>query len=116
MRVLIFKARRRCSDMTVGIPWTFIDTSEQHVNQSMGLFKNLFKSKPAEPSFQVADDAIVAPANGNIIDITTVSDPMFAQKLMVSRLPSSIQKTKSPSVRLPMANSRSCFQLVMPLV
>lgn len=68
--------------MTVGIPWTFIDTSEQHVNQSMGLFKNLFKSKPAEPSFQVADDAIVAPANGNIIDITTVSDPMFAQKLM----------------------------------
>lgn len=31
---------------------------------------------------KVEDDAIVAPADGEIIDITTVSDPMFAEKTM----------------------------------
>ena len=51
----------------------------------MGLF-DFFKgnSKPAEPvnTISAADDAIIAPADGELIDITTVSDPVFAQKMM----------------------------------
>lgn len=47
----------------------------------MGLFNRLFKSQP-ESTLDVADDVIVAPADGELIDVTTVSDPMFAQQLM----------------------------------
>lgn len=45
---------------------------------------NLFKKKEeALPALQGIDDAsIVAPADGKLIDVTTVSDPMFAQKMM----------------------------------
>ncbi len=51
----------------------------------MGLF-DFFKKKeePAvvlEP-IEVSDDAIVALADGKMIDISTVNDPVFAQKMM----------------------------------
>ena len=51
----------------------------------MGLFDKLFKKE--EPAVQldpvvVADDAIVAMADGQQIDVTTVSDAVFAEKMM----------------------------------
>lgn len=45
----------------------------------------LFKKKEEKPeitALSVADDAIVAPADGELIDVSTVSDPMFAEKVM----------------------------------
>ena len=33
-------------------------------------------------ALDIADDAIVALADGELIDVTTVSDPMFAEKMM----------------------------------
>ena len=49
----------------------------------MGLF-DFFKKQESEPenSIQAADDAIIAPADGEQIDISTVSDPVFAEKMM----------------------------------
>lgn len=46
----------------------------------MGLFDR-FKKEDL-PVINVPDDAIVAPANGKLIDVSTVSDPVFAQKMM----------------------------------
>lgn len=49
----------------------------------MGLFDKLFKkAEPALPAVECADNEIVAIADGKLIDITTVSDAMFAQKMM----------------------------------
>ena len=48
----------------------------------MGLFGNLFKKQPELEPVNVGDDAIVAVADGKLIDITTVPDPVFAQKMM----------------------------------
>ncbi len=51
----------------------------------MGLFDKLFKKEEEVitlPELNVSDDAIVAIADGEIIDITTVSDPVFAEKMM----------------------------------
>ena len=45
----------------------------------MGLFGNLFKKQPELEPVNVGDDAIVAVADGKLIDITTVPDPVFAQ-------------------------------------
>lgn len=49
----------------------------------MGLF-DFFKKQESVPEnpLSVADDAIVAPADGEQIDIGTVSDPVFAEKMM----------------------------------
>ena len=48
----------------------------------MGLF-DAFKKKEALPqSVDVSDEAIVALADGELIDVTTVSDPVFAEKMM----------------------------------
>lgn len=50
----------------------------------MGLFDKLFK-KEQEPELEpvnVADDAIAAVADGEMIDVTTVSDEVFAEKMM----------------------------------
>ncbi|MBR4456994.1 MAG: PTS glucose transporter subunit IIA [Solobacterium sp.] len=50
----------------------------------MGLFDKLFK-KEAElslPAVEVSDEAIVAVADGEMIDVTTVPDPVFAEKMM----------------------------------
>ncbi len=47
----------------------------------MGLF-NLFKKKEGMPSLSVPDDAIVAMADGQMIDVANVSDPVFAEKMM----------------------------------
>ncbi|MCR5096441.1 MAG: PTS glucose transporter subunit IIA [Erysipelotrichaceae bacterium] len=50
----------------------------------MGLFDKLFK-KEEEVSLQpldAADDAIVAIADGELIDVSTVSDPVFAEQMM----------------------------------
>lgn len=50
----------------------------------MGLFDKLFK-KEQEPELEpvnAADDAIVAMADGEMIDVTTVSDEVFAEKMM----------------------------------
>ena len=49
----------------------------------MGLF-DFLKKKEEEPvnTISVADDVIVAPADGEQIDIATVSDPVFAEKMM----------------------------------
>ena len=49
----------------------------------MGLF-DIFKSRNEAPvnTIHAEDDAIIAPADGELIDITTVSDPVFAQKMM----------------------------------
>ncbi len=50
----------------------------------MGLFDKFFKKEEeiVLPELNVADDAIVAIADGDIIDITTVSDPVFAEQMM----------------------------------
>ena len=49
----------------------------------MGLF-DFLKKKEEEPvnNISVADDVIIAPADGEQIDIATVSDPVFAEKMM----------------------------------
>lgn len=46
---------------------------------------NLFKKKEQKaelPALSVSDEAIVAMADGELIDVTTVPDPVFAQKVM----------------------------------
>ncbi|MBR4162021.1 MAG: PTS glucose transporter subunit IIA [Solobacterium sp.] len=44
---------------------------------------NLFGKKKEElPAINVSDTDIVALADGKMIDVTTVSDPVFAQKMM----------------------------------
>lgn len=51
----------------------------------MGLFSNLFGKKEEaskEPELNVSPDDIVAMADGHLIDVSTVSDPVFAQKMM----------------------------------
>lgn len=49
----------------------------------MNLFHTLFKkSQPVLPPVACSDDMIVAPADGELIDITSVSDPMFAGKML----------------------------------
>ena len=49
----------------------------------MGLFDFLKKQEPVpENSISVADNVIIAPADGEQIDISTVSDPVFAEKMM----------------------------------
>ena len=49
----------------------------------MGLFDNLFKKKETETNtLNVADSDIVAVTDGEMIDITTVNDELFSQKLM----------------------------------
>lgn len=48
----------------------------------MGLFDKLFNSEVKLEEINVDDDAIVALADGEIIDIKTVSDEMFAQEMM----------------------------------
>lgn len=47
----------------------------------MGLF-DAFKKKETLAPVSAADTDIVAPADGKLIDVTTVSDPMFAEKMM----------------------------------
>ena len=49
----------------------------------MGLF-DFLKKKEEEPvnNISVADDVIIAPADGEQIDLATVSDPVFAEKMM----------------------------------
>lgn len=47
----------------------------------MGLF-DAFKKKEVLEPVNVSDEAIVALADGRLIDVTTVSDPMFAEKMM----------------------------------
>ena len=46
----------------------------------MGLFDAV--KKKSLPPVNAGDDDIVAMADGNLIDVTTVSDPVFAQKMM----------------------------------
>ena len=46
----------------------------------MGLF-DVFKKKSLPP-VEAEDDDIVAMADGNLIDVTAVSDPVFARKMM----------------------------------
>ena len=48
----------------------------------MGLFDSFKKKEEILEPVNVSDDAIVAPADGQLIDVTTVSDPMFAEKMM----------------------------------
>lgn len=47
----------------------------------MGLFSS-FNKKNHLDELQCDDSAIVAMADGEMIDVTTVSDPVFAQKMM----------------------------------
>lgn len=49
----------------------------------MGLFDKLFnKVEVLEELVNISDDDIVAIADGNLIDVHTVSDPVFAQEMM----------------------------------
>ncbi len=50
----------------------------------MGLFDKLFKKEETVslPALDVSDDDIVAIADGDLIDIHTVSDPVFAEEMM----------------------------------
>lgn len=48
----------------------------------MGLFDNLFKKEVTLPSLDVNDDEIVAIADGNLVDLSTVKDEVFASKAM----------------------------------
>lgn len=47
----------------------------------MGLF-DAFKKKETLAPIEVSDDAVIAPADGELIDITTVPDEVFTQKMM----------------------------------
>lgn len=47
----------------------------------MGMFQ-LFKKKEILTPLKVSDDAIVAMADGELIDVSTVSDPAFSKKLL----------------------------------
>lgn len=46
----------------------------------MGLFDKLLKKGPELPA--VADDAIVAIGNGNMVEVSALPDPMFAEEMM----------------------------------
>lgn len=50
----------------------------------MGLFDKFFKKEEtiSLPELDLDDSAIVAIADGEVIDITTVSDPVFAEQMM----------------------------------
>ena len=48
----------------------------------MGFFNKLFGKKEEVQLPVIADDAIIALGNGELIDVLTVSDPMFAQQMM----------------------------------
>lgn len=50
----------------------------------MGLFDKLFKKEEEInlPELNVNDEAIVAIADGELIDVHTVSDPVFAEEMM----------------------------------
>ena len=50
----------------------------------MGLFDKLFKKEEeiSLPAIDVSDDDIVALADGELIDVSTVSDPVFAEQMM----------------------------------
>ena len=50
----------------------------------MGLFDKLFKKEEEVvlPELNVSDEDIVALADGELIDIATVSDPVFAEQMM----------------------------------
>ena len=50
----------------------------------MGLFDKLFKKEEevALPELNVSDEDIVALADGELIDVATVSDPVFAEQMM----------------------------------
>ncbi len=48
----------------------------------MGLFDKIFKKEEALAAVECTDDEVVAIADGKMIDITTVSDQTFAQKMM----------------------------------
>ena len=50
----------------------------------MGLLDKLFKKEEeiVLPELNVSDDAIVALADGELIDVATVPDPMFSEKMM----------------------------------
>jgi PTS system glucose-specific IIA component len=50
----------------------------------MGFFDKLFKKEEeiSLPPVEVGDDAIVAVADGQMIDVAKVSDPVFAEKMM----------------------------------
>ncbi len=48
----------------------------------MGLFDSLFQRKPALEKIEVSDDSIVAIADGKLIDVSSVNDPVFAQQMM----------------------------------
>ena len=47
----------------------------------MGLFDSLLK-KETLPPLVVSDETIVAMADGKLIDVTSVNDPVFASKMM----------------------------------
>ena len=48
----------------------------------MGLFDKLFKKEEVLEPVNVDDETIVAIADGNLIDVHTVSDPVFAEEMM----------------------------------
>ena len=48
----------------------------------MGLFTKLFKKELELQAIEVSDDAVIAPADGHMISITEVPDPVFSQKMM----------------------------------
>ena len=48
----------------------------------MGLFDKLFGKSETVQLPEIADDAIIALGNGELIDVTTVSDAMFAEQVM----------------------------------
>ena len=48
----------------------------------MGLFDFMKKQEEPVNNITVGDDVIIAPADGEQIDISAVSDPVFAEKMM----------------------------------
>ena len=50
--------------------------------EPMGLFDFLKKNDETVNSLHIADNVLVAPADGEQIDISAVSDPVFAEKMM----------------------------------
>ena len=75
----------------------------------MGLFSKLLKKEKFEELINIDDNDIVAIADGQLIDIKTISDPVFAQEMMGKVLPLDSIKIKLLYVHLSTECYPSCF-------
>lgn len=61
----------------------------------MGLFDRLFKREEPLPELNIPDSDITALSDGTIVDIKTVSDPMFAEEMLGKSIAFRFSKDKA---------------------